>query len=69
MKLLEDQNLKKLVKKRIIVTRSKLNLNNTNIIHANAYNVINNIQSDIVFIDPPWGGKFYKDFKFHLTNH
>ena len=46
---------------------SVLNLNNINLIHANIYNVYNTIQSDVVFIDPPWGGKYYKDFKhFYL---
>ena len=44
-----------------------LNLKNTNIINANIYNVFNTVNSDIVFIDPPWGGKYYKDFKqFYL---
>ena len=36
------------------------NFTNFNLYNDSCLNVLNKIYHDIVFIDPPWGGKFYK---------
>jgi hypothetical protein len=43
-----------------------LNIKNINIYHNNFLNLINanKLHGDIFFIDPPWGGKSYKSFKY-----
>lgn len=42
---------------------SKCNYNNVTLINNNYLDVMENIKQDIVFIDPPWGGKCYKKYK------
>lgn len=43
-----------------------LNIKNINIYHNNFLNLVNTnkLCGDIFFIDPPWGGKSYKNFKY-----
>ena len=43
-----------------------LNIKNVSIINDNFLSVLDKIkdESDIFFLDPPWGGKNYKNFKF-----
>ena len=43
-----------------------LGIKNINIYHNNFLNLINanKLHGDIFFIDPPWGGKSYKSFKY-----
>lgn len=44
-----------------------LNIKNINLYHDNFMNMIqdkNKVKGDIFFIDPPWGGKSYKNFKY-----
>jgi len=43
-----------------------LNIKNINIYHNNFLNLVNTnkLGGDIFFIDPPWGGKSYKNFKY-----
>lgn len=36
--------------------------NNIEVFNSNCLNLIYNIKSDIVFFDPPWGGKDYKNY-------
>jgi 16S rRNA G966 N2-methylase RsmD len=35
--------------------------NNKQIIHANYLDVMKNLNQDIIFIDPPWGGRGYRE--------
>lgn len=45
------------------------NLKNVKVINDDCLNVINKIDNhDVVFIDPPWGGRSYKDFKMLKLN-
>lgn len=39
------------------------NLKNINIINDNCIKYINKIEQDIVYIDPPWGGRIYKNYE------
>lgn len=41
-----------------------LQLNNVNTYEGNILSYINTLEEDIVFIDPPWGGKYYKKIKY-----
>lgn len=41
-----------------------LNLKNVYLKNDNVLNMIPNIKSDIVFVDPPWGGTLYKKIKY-----
>ena len=34
-------------------------LNNANLINDNMLNVIDKLKQDVIFVDPPWGGKDY----------
>lgn len=47
------------------------NFNNTLIINDNCLDILKIIKSDIIFFDPPWGGKDYKNIRsinLHLNN-
>lgn len=47
------------------------NIENVTTFNNSYLNLINKINSDIVFIDPPWGGRSYKhnvNLKLHLDN-
>lgn len=37
-------------------------LNNVNVIHANYLTIMNQLEQDVVFLDPPWGGPNYKKY-------
>ena len=39
------------------------NIKNIKLYCENYLNIFNKIKQDVVFIDPPWGGRNYKDFK------
>ena len=41
-----------------------LQLKNVNLKNDNVLNLISLIKSDIVFVDPPWGGTLYKKIKY-----
>lgn len=44
------------------------NIKNVNTYNCNCLDILTDLNHDIIFIDPPWGGKIYKNFtKLKLT--